>query len=99
MLKSTRQLTQNDKRALTQVMRWKDKNLRDCTKGELIDCIIHVTSQVVLLRSALEEIKGEMVIGFKLGKLVFKIERIKDTKKAIIKSDNGVYPADDKKTS
>jgi hypothetical protein len=53
-MKSLRDLTRNDKVALGQVMQWKGKSLRDCTKGELIDAILHLASQVVFLQDTVE---------------------------------------------
>jgi hypothetical protein len=50
MNKSLSQLTPNDKKALAQVLKWKEKTLYDCSRGELVDCVLHLTQQVAYLQ-------------------------------------------------
>jgi hypothetical protein len=53
--KTFAQLTVNDKRVLAKMLPWQGKELRDCSKGELIDCIIHLTMKVALYQDALDK--------------------------------------------
>ena len=48
-------LTRNDKIIVGNAFSWKGKALRDCSKGELIECIIHMAAQVVWLKDKLDK--------------------------------------------
>jgi hypothetical protein len=47
-------LSRNDKIALGQVLQWQGKNLRDCSKGELVECILHLTMKVALFKDTID---------------------------------------------
>lgn len=55
--KALNQLTRQDRKAMGEVLDWQGTKLNDCTKSELIACILHLTSQVVLLTDALNKSK------------------------------------------
>jgi len=48
------QLSAKDKKIVAQQLQWQGKALRDCSKGELIECVLHMTSQVVFLKDSLD---------------------------------------------
>jgi hypothetical protein len=48
-------LSRNDKIVIGNMLQWQGKALRDCSKGELIDCVLHMTSQVVWLKDKLDK--------------------------------------------
>ena len=54
--KTLKQLTGNDKLALGQVLQWQGTNLRDCSKGDLIECVLHLTMQVALTQDTIESL-------------------------------------------
>lgn len=52
--KSISQLNANDRKALAQMLTWQHKSLDECSRGELIDCVIHMTAQVASMQSRME---------------------------------------------
>jgi hypothetical protein len=57
--KTYEQMTKHEKDILAQTLKWKGKALRDLSRGELIDCIVHTTQQVVLLQYDLEKVYAQ----------------------------------------
>ena len=57
--KTYEQMSKKEKDILAQVLKWKEKTLKDCSRGELIDCIVHTTQHVVILQHELEKVKKQ----------------------------------------
>ena len=57
--KTYEQMSKKEKDILAEVLKWREKSLKDCSRGELIDCIVHTTQQVVLLQHDLEKVKAQ----------------------------------------
>jgi hypothetical protein len=57
--KTYQEMSKKEKDILSGVLKWNGKTLKDCSRGELIDCIVHTTQQVVLLQYDLEKIKKQ----------------------------------------
>lgn len=53
--KTLSQLSRQDRKALGELLEWQNKKINDCTKSELIACVLHLTSQVVLLKDLTEK--------------------------------------------
>ena len=47
-------MTRKEKQVLAQVLEWQGTKLFDCSKNELIDCIVHMTEQVVIAKDVRE---------------------------------------------
>ena len=52
--KKLEDMSAQEKRLFAAALSWQGKPLPDCTKTELIACIMHMTSQVVLLKNKLD---------------------------------------------
>ena len=50
-------MTAADRKVVSQLLQWQGKPLRDCSRGELIQCIIHMTAQVVKLKDRLDKVE------------------------------------------
>lgn len=57
--KTYEQMTKKEKDILAQILKWNGKTLKDCSRGELIDAIVHTTQQVVLLQHDIEKLKKQ----------------------------------------
>lgn len=55
--KSLSEMTSNDKKVLSSALSWQGKTLPNCSKSELIACILHLTAQVVVLKNRLDKVE------------------------------------------
>lgn len=67
--KTYEQMSKKEKDILAQVLKWREKTIKDCSRGELIDCIVHTTQQVVLLQHELEKVKKQRGLRAALERL------------------------------
>jgi hypothetical protein len=71
--KSASELTANDRAAISQLLHWQGKTLAECSKSELIKCIIHLTAQVVSQQHKLDKVEimpdGKLMIASEDQKL------------------------------
>lgn len=52
--KSLSQLSREDREALLTVLEWENTPLKDCSKKQLLECIVYMTAQTVMLKSKLD---------------------------------------------
>jgi hypothetical protein len=50
------EMSAQEKRLFAAAMTWEGKALPDCTKTELIACVLHMTGQVVFLKNKLDKV-------------------------------------------
>ena len=75
MLKSIQEMTPNDKKALAQVLQWRNKNLYDCSRSELVDCVLHFTAQLAAINDKAEREKKRTLLSLNIFGFILKVER------------------------
>lgn len=53
--KTLSQLSKEDREALLTVLEWENTPLKDCSKKQLLECIVYMTAQTVMLKSKLDK--------------------------------------------
>jgi len=66
--KTIEQMTNDDIKAMANMLEWKGKKIIDCSKMELVKAVIHLTAQIVALNKRLTDMS--------VAKLSTKIARI-----------------------
>lgn len=53
--KSLSQLTREDREALLTLLQWDQTPLKDCSKKQLLECIVYMAAQTVMLKDKLDQ--------------------------------------------